>query len=386
MTRQAGAQTAAAGAREGSVLVEARGLRKEFHGARSGLLGGRASLRAVDGVDLDIATGETVGLVGESGSGKSTLGRILLRLSEASAGTVRFDGTDLGSVSSRQLRRLRAHMQMVFQDPFGSLDPRWRVRRIIAEPLIAQGWRRGAELNSRVAELLNTVGLEESYSRRLPTEMSGGQRQRVGIARAIAVRPRFIVADEPVSALDVSVQAQILNLLSDLQERFGITYLLVAHGLNVVRHISTRVVVMYLGRIVESAVTAELYENFAHPYTASLMSAVLTPEGPRGRARIVLPGEVASATNIPRGCRFHTRCPLRQKRCEVEDPPLRPISTDHTVACHFPLIGGKDRLTLIQGSAARKFSATSGSGKPLRPADEDQADTTSSRTAENTPG
>lgn len=344
-------------------LLEARGLEHRF-GSRHSLLPGRGRpIRAVDGVDLAVREGETFGLVGESGCGKSTLGRLLIRLLEPSAGSVHFDGVDLSSLHGPALRRMRSQMQMIFQDPFGSLDPSWRVGRIVAEPLRAQGVGPRDGLESRVAELLALVGLDESMAGRLPAAMSGGQRQRVGIARAIAAQPRFIVADEPVSALDVSVQAQVLNLLRDLQDRLGLTFVIIAHGLNVVRHVSTTVGVMYLGRLVEVGPTDEVFESFAHPYTAALMSAVLAPEHSRGRHRIILPGEVGSAARVPGGCRFHPRCPLRQPRCETDDPTLQAIGPDHAVACHFPL-SSTDRASL-------QVASSQGSSHPSASSDVD---------------
>ncbi len=323
-------------------LVEVRGLRKQFSIHQSLLRPSKGAVKAVDGVDLDIVAGETFGLVGESGCGKSTLARLLVRLLEPTAGAVRFQGVDIARFRGSRLRQQRADMQMIFQDPFGSLDPRWRIERAIAEPLRAHGLRGRSQLRTRVETLLNAVGLDESMADRFPHQMSGGQRQRVGIARAVALQPKLIVADEPVSALDVSVQAQIVNLLMDLQERLGLTYVFVAHGLDVVRHVSTRIGVMYLGRIVEQAPTETLFANFAHPYTASLLSAIPAMEQGRRHQRIVLSGEVGSAANL-----FHPRCLRRQQRCEVDDPTLRELSPHHFVACHFPLTSRTDRVDFL---------------------------------------
>ncbi len=334
-------------------LVEVRGLRKQFSIHQSLLRPSKGAVKAVDGVDLDIVAGETFGLVGESGCGKSTLGRLLVRLLEPTAGAVRFQGVDIARFRGSRLRQQRADMQMIFQDPFGSLDPRWRIERAIAEPLRAHGLRGRSQLRTRVETLLNAVGLDESMADRLPHQMSGGQRQRVGIARAVALQPKLIVADEPVSALDVSVQAQIVNLLMDLQERLGLTYVFVAHGLDVVRHVSTRIGVMYLGRIVEQAPTETLFANFAHPYTASLLSAIPAMEQGRRHQRIVLSGEVGSAASLPSGCRFHPRCPRRQQRCEVDDPTLRELSPHHFVACHFPLTSRTDRVNFLATATPR---------------------------------
>lgn len=335
-------------------LVETRNLVKRFSTSRSLLSTKGRSTVAVDGVDLSIYEGETFGLVGESGCGKSTLGRLLVRLLEPSEGSVIFQGVDLSELKGEKLRQERAKMQIVFQDPYGSLDPRYTVGRSIAEPLRAHGIGDQKRIANRVEELLDLVGLPQSMISRLPHEMSGGQRQRVGIARAIALEPKFIVADEPVSALDVSVQAQILNLLMDLQNRLGLTYVFVAHGLNVVRHVSNRVAVMYLGKIMELAPSIPLFTDFTHPYTASLLSAVATLEEGSQRERIVLQGEVGSATNLPSGCRFHPRCPARQKVCEERQPELVEVSPGHFSACHFPLLSDLDRSNFFNKSSEIK--------------------------------
>jgi oligopeptide/dipeptide ABC transporter ATP-binding protein len=300
------------------------------------------TVRAVDGVSVVLGDGETIGLVGESGSGKTTLGRAIVGLYRPSRGSIRLRGTDLGSAGRDQVRRARAELQMVFQDPFASLDPRWRVGASIEEPLRVHrsGDRRARR--ARVAELLDIVGLSPAMTNRFPHELSGGQRQRVGLARALALRPAVVVADEAVSALDVSIQAQILNLLQRLQMEFGLTYLFIAHDLSVVEHISDRVAVMYLGRIVELAGTDHLFREPMHPYTVSLLSAIPVPDPvvESKRERIVLRGDPPSPASPPSGCRFHTRCWLRERlgnpeRCEAEDPALRETRPAHVAACHF---------------------------------------------------
>jgi peptide/nickel transport system ATP-binding protein len=319
-----------------STLVRVRGLKVHFP-IRDGLLLNRrtGAVRAVDGVDLDITEGSTLGLVGESGCGKSTLGRALLRLSPITAGSVEFDGTDVASLSGEKLRRVRQDMQMVFQDPLSSLNPRQNVETILTEPLRAHGIAYG---KGRVRELLDQVGLPASAAQKYPHEFSGGQRQRIGIARAIALEPRFVIADEPVSALDVSIQAQVLNLLADLQEQLGLTYLVIAHDLAVVRHVSDEVAVMYLGGVVEQAPSDDLYAEPLHPYTKALMSAVPVPDPvvEASRERIILQGDLPSPADPPSGCRFHTRCPFRQEsRCDTERPELRELRSGHRVACHY---------------------------------------------------
>ena len=320
-----------------SALLEVRDLRKYFP-VRGGLLRRAAdTVRAVDGVSFDLDAGETLGIVGESGCGKTTLGRLVLRLLEPTGGAIRFAGTDLGALSGEALRRTRREMQLIFQDPFGALNPRLRVGAIVGEGLEVHGLARGAELRARVLAALERVGLRADAYDRYPHEFSGGQRQRIGIARALALSPRLIVADEPVSALDVSIQAQIVNLLQDLQDAHGIAYLFIAHDLRVVEHISRRVAIMYLGRIVELADSPELYANPRHPYTRALLSAVPELDRAARRQRINLPGEVPSPINPPSGCRFHPRCAFAEARCRTDEPVLRG-RTDHAVACHvFPV-------------------------------------------------
>jgi len=293
-----------------------------------------ATVKAVDGVSFAIEPGATVGLVGESGCGKSTLGKTILRLIDPTAGRILFEGTELTHLGQRQLRPLRRNMQMIFQDPYGSLNGRMTVDQIVGEGLRVHRLCPARQVPSRVAELLRAVGLEPRYASRYPHEFSGGQRQRIGIARALAVQPRLMIADEPVSALDVSVQAQIINLLQDLQREFGLTYLFIAHDLAVVEHISSRILVMYLGRIVEAAAARALYRVPLHPYTQALVSAI-----PRlqktGAERIVLPGDVPSPVRPPSGCPFHPRCRLAEERCRQEVPALRELQPGHWAACHL---------------------------------------------------
>jgi peptide/nickel transport system ATP-binding protein len=318
-------------------LLEVRDLRKHFP-VRGGLLRrAEGAVHAVDGVSFDLAAGETLGIVGESGCGKTTLGRLVLRLIEPTAGTIRFAGDDLLALDGEALRRKRREIQLIFQDPFGALNPRMRVGAIVGEGLEVHGLARGAALRARVLRLLERVGLRPDAYDRYPHEFSGGQRQRIGIARALAVEPRLIVADEPVSALDVSIQAQIINLLQDLQEEHGLAYLFIAHDLRVVEHISHRVAIMYLGRIVELADSRTLYANPRHPYTRALLSAVPELDPGARRERIALRGEVPSPIDPPSGCRFHPRCAFAEARCRSEEPMLRGRD-DHQVACHvFPV-------------------------------------------------
>lgn len=336
---------------EGEILLEVRDLKKWFP-IKAGMLSAVTShVRAVDGVNLEIRKGETLGIVGESGCGKTTLGRVLLGLIPITDGSVIYDGDDIRTIPDRELRR---RMQIVFQDPGGSMNPRMSVRSIVGEPLQVNRMAEGVELTQRVAELLDSVGLKREHMNRFPHEFSGGQKQRLALARSLSLDPEFILLDEPTSALDVSVQAQVLNLLEEIQEKHGLTFVFITHALNVVNHISDRVAVMYLGKIVELADTSSLFEKPAHPYTHALLSAIPEPSmEKKARERIVLSGDVPSPANPPSGCRFHTRCPIAEEGlCDVEEPELKPIDEGgHTVACHFPLgPGGRlpmadDRVT-----------------------------------------
>ena len=309
-------------------LVSVRELVKHFP-----VEGSDDVVRAVDGVSFEIFEGETLGLVGESGCGKSTVGRCLLRLIEPTSGEVNFQGRDILALNRSDLREVRRQMQIVFQDPYASLNPRMRVGDIVGEPLVIHNIGTRNDRRDRVAELLKKVGLDPDYRKRYPHEFSGGQRQRIGVARTLALNPKLIVADEPVSALDVSVQAQVVNLLQDLQQEFGLAYLFISHGLAVVEHISNRVAVMYLGRIVEVASAADLYAQPLHPYTKALLSAIPIPDPKQKRERIVLQGDVPTPINPPSGCRFRTRCPIAIDECARIDPELREVVPGHTVAC-----------------------------------------------------
>lgn len=319
-------------------LLEVRGLKKYFP-ITSGIILQRvkAYVKAVDGLDFFVRKGETLGLVGESGCGKSTTGRSILQLYRPTAGEVLFQGKDLCKLQGEELRKMRRNMQMIFQDPYASLNPRMTVGDIIGEPLEVHNIAKGKEKKERVQELLQIVGLNPYFVNRYPHEFSGGQRQRIGVARALAVNPDFIVCDEPISALDVSIQAQIINLLEELQAQFHLTYLFIAHDLSVVRHISDRVAVMYLGKIVELTDRDSLYKNPLHPYTKALLSAVPIPDPivEEKRERIILTGDVPSPVNPPSGCRFHTRCPIAIERCKHEDPEFRDVGNLHFVACHL---------------------------------------------------
>ena len=344
-------------------LLEVRGLVHHWR-TGGGLLGGGVRVRAVDGVDLDVGRGEIVGLVGESGSGKTTLARAVLRLVEPTAGSVRFDGIDVLSLRPRELRALRRRMQVIFQDPAAALNPLMTVGGLVGEPLAIHGLVPRRERRRRVAELLGEVGLDPALAARRPGELSGGQRQRVMIARALAVRPDLVVCDEPVASLDVSVQAQVINLLVELQARHGMSYLFIAHDLALVGHLCDRVAVMYLGKIVEQGPTGDLLAAPAHPYTRALLAAVPPPDPTRARGRTApLPGELPSPVDVPPGCRFHPRCPFAEERCRREEPALVPRGSGRFVACHLA-----DRLPPPDVSLPRPAEpAADGSGGDCRP-------------------
>jgi oligopeptide transport system ATP-binding protein len=322
---------------ENKVLLRVENLKKYFP-ITGGLLGRQVgAVRAVDGISFDIKQGETLGLVGESGCGKSTTCRAILQLHKPTSGHVFFENVDLTGVRAEELRQLRPKMQMIFQDPYTSLNPRHSVGKIIAEPLVIHGVMSGQQLKNRVAQLLELVGMNPTFVRRYPHEFSGGQRQRIGIARALSLNPSFIVCDEPISSLDVSIQAQVVNLLQDLQEQLGLTYLFIAHDLSMVKHISHRIAVMYLGKIVELTGRNALFDNPLHPYTQSLISAVPVPDPKveRKRHRIILEGEVPSPVNPPKGCVFNTRCPLAIDTCFEDPPEYREVQPEHFVVCHL---------------------------------------------------
>ncbi|HUR81534.1 MAG TPA: dipeptide ABC transporter ATP-binding protein [Thermoanaerobaculia bacterium] len=320
----------------GEALLVVRDLTKYFPVKRGVLARVVANVKAVDGISFGVSRGETLGLVGESGSGKTTVGRCILRLIEPTSGTVEFENTNVLGLDSGDMRRMRRNMQIVFQDPYASLNPRMTVGTIVAEPLIIHGGMSSSERTDRVAQLLEKVGLSPDYRKRYPHEFSGGQRQRIGVARALATNPKFLVLDEPVSALDVSVQAQVVNLLQDLQEELGLTYLFIAHDLSVVEHISTRVAVMYLGKVMELAHRRALYDDPLHPYTKALLSAVPVPDPQVKKTRILLSGDIPTPLNPPSGCVFHTRCPIAQfPICKTEVPALIEHKPGQFAACHF---------------------------------------------------
>ncbi|MBM7714889.1 peptide/nickel transport system ATP-binding protein/oligopeptide transport system ATP-binding protein [Bacillus thermophilus] len=316
-------------------LLEVKGLKKHFD-IKGGVLGRKiGAVKAVDEVSFHVMPGETFGIVGESGCGKSTTGKCILQLMKPTAGKIRFEGKELTTIPPEEMRKLRRDMQIIFQDPYASLNPRHKVEKIITEPLLVHGMASAKERKARMKELLEIVGLSMYHASRYPHQFSGGQRQRIGIARALANNPKLIICDEPVSALDVSVQAQILNLLEDLRETFHLTYIFIAHDLSVVKHISHRVAVMYLGRIVELAEKDKLYSNPKHPYTEALLSAAPVPDPDVARERIILKGDVPSPSSPPLGCAFHTRCPKAMEICKIERPEFRKMEEGHFVACHL---------------------------------------------------
>lgn len=316
-------------------LVEVKNLKKYFAVNKGMWSSEKAYVKAVDDVSFDIYKGETLGLVGESGCGKSTTGRMLVNLICPTSGSVSFEGKEIGEMARKNRKGLSKNIQIIFQDPYASLNPRMTIGDIIAEPLKVNKVVEKEKIEKEVSKLLNYVGLASYHRHRFPHEFSGGQRQRVGIARALAVRPKLIVCDEPVSALDVSIQAQVLNLLEDLQEEFDLTYLFIAHGLNVIKHISDRVGVMYLGKLVEIASDEELYKNPLHPYTKALLSAIPTPDPEKKKERIILSGDVPSPINPPEGCRFNTRCSECKEICKVQEPKMKDVGNGHKVACHL---------------------------------------------------
>ena len=354
-------------------LVRVTGVKKYFP-ITQGIIFQRevGRVHAVDGVDLAVSPGETLGIVGETGCGKSTLARLICRLLPVTEGTIEFDGQDITNMKGNQLRQLRREIQMIFQDPYSSLNPRKRVGAIIGDPFEIHGIADGKEQKQRVQELMEVVGLNPEHYNRFPAEFSGGQRQRIGVARALALRPKLIICDEPVSALDVSIQAQVVNLLEDLQEEFHLTYVFIAHDLSVVRHVSDRVAVMYLGKVVELADARRLYAEPKHPYSGALLSAVPVPDPDRAheRKRVILLGDVPSPIDPPSGCRFHPRCPKAQQRCVDEVPPLEVKASGDLAACHFPLEPGEDlaeaRPGIAQDAAAVAVAGATG-GTELPP-------------------
>lgn len=351
---------ATGGKKKGKILLDVKNLKKYFP-VRAGLLQRvHAHVKAVDDVTFFIYEGESFGLVGESGCGKTTVGRTLLRLLPATSGTVTFDGKSLFDLNASELKKLRRDIQIIFQDPYSSLDPRMPVGESIAEGLRVHTNKNSQERYDIVVEMLARVGMRADHARRYPHEFSGGQRQRIGIARALALRPKFIVCDEPVSALDVSIQAQVLNILKDLQRDFGLTYLFIAHNLSVVEHFSDRVGVMYLGKMVEMASRRDLFGDPLHPYTQALMSAIPIPDPTLQRSRILLEGDVPSPLNPPKGCRFHTRCPLAFDRCSQEEPPFKDYGNEHYAACWLLETGEKGASKLIRGKSSALDLGTAG--------------------------
>lgn len=317
-----------------SKLLEVKNVKKYFPISK-GFLSTKGEVKAVDGVSFTVNKGETVGIVGESGCGKSTLARTILRLNEATGGKVIFNGQDIFSIKGKQLREIRQDIQLIFQDPYSSLNPRMTIEQIIKEPLVIHSWGDKERRKERVKELVEIVGLSVNQLKRYPHEFSGGQRQRIGIARALALNPKLVVCDEPVSALDVSIQSQILNLLRSLQQNLDLTFIFIAHDLSVVKHVSDKVIVMYLGKIVEIAKEEDLYSNALHPYTQALLSAIPDPNPLKKKKRIILQGDVPSPANPPSGCRFHTRCVYAQEKCATEEPAFEKYEVGHFAACHF---------------------------------------------------